>query len=194
MSNKPEIPSYFAPVLQGIAHWVNYKAQYYHGHLLSEGALLGELTQLFAAAINRPLQVRCELSYKLHGAESLGQQRIDLAIGEPAPGHDDRLIPKGLVAIEVKRYTNASWPKIKADFEKLTALKSAVPSCRAFQLIIGQTDRPSHLFNDNHELTRKAVFNNDSFQALPRMSKKSFHTKRTSERGAYTALLEILSK
>lgn len=192
MSNRSGIPEYFTPVLQGIAHWVNYKAQYYRGHLLSEGALVGELTQLFAASITRPLQVRCELLYKSHGARSLGQKRMDLAIGEPTLTQGGEIRATDLVVIEVKRFNPATWTKIEEDFHKLVEIKKAVPSCRAFQVVIGQTDRPSLLFNKNHEMLRRAIFRAGSFYALPRMSKKSFHTKRNSERGAYAALLEVL--
>jgi hypothetical protein len=94
----------------------------------------------------------------------------------------------------VKRYAGFAWPKIEEDFNKLCEMKAANKSCRAFQLIIGQTDRPNRLFNANHEMFRKAVFQRDDFQALPRMSRKSFHTKRNSERGAYAVLLEVLPK
>jgi hypothetical protein len=192
MNSKPDIPRYFEPVLQGIAHWVNYKAQYYDGHLLSEGALIGELTQLFSAAVSPPLHVRCERQYKSFGVTQRGQQRVDLAIGELVAGQNDQLRPEGLVAIEVKRYAKNTWRKIEEDLRKLCDLKSAHKGCRAFQLLIGQTDRPDRIFNTNHEMIRKAVFKENGYQALPRMSRKSFHTKRTSERGAYAALLEIL--
>jgi len=47
-----EVPHYWQRVLQGLAHWISYKKQYYSGRLLTEGAITAEVSQLIAAHLD----------------------------------------------------------------------------------------------------------------------------------------------
>ena len=77
---KPDLPSWVDSVLQGITFWLGYKRQYYRGYHLTEGAIVGELTQLLYSNIENNKKVICEKMYKEIIEEWDGLHRLDLLI------------------------------------------------------------------------------------------------------------------
>lgn len=189
-----QVPQYWSPVLQALAHWIAYKKQYYHGHLLSEGAIVAELTQLLSAKIDTNFKIQCERMYKDFVRSLNDQTRVDIVIGDKLKvTTKGKLKVDGLTdIIEVKRY-EGQFSKIEDDFEKLAVLKDACSEARLFQVIVGQHILPDKLFTDNHNVKTGNVYKRDKpIEARPRMGKRAYNTKKDSKYGVFAVLIEII--
>lgn len=126
------------PVLQGIAHWVGYKKQFYNGHLLNEGSLVSEITSLMNAYMNYNQRIDCELRYSVISSNFKGNERADIV-----QFTNDKI---GFI-IEVKRYESGR-RLIETDIKKLNAIKSINKNIRCCLLIISQGSVPSLLVSE----------------------------------------------
>jgi len=193
------VPSYFDRALQGIVHWINYKKQYFDGYagpgqipeLLPEAVLCSELAQLIAAQISSDEKLACEMLYSPYE-----KKRVDLTVlKKSSDNHLDNA-----VFIEIKRAgKNAENPAgyinyIEDDFHKLSAFMVLNKNVRAFQIVKGQTSLPDLLFTEKQEMKKSKVFENEIHYAKPRMSKKSFSSKRKNDKGSFAVLIEIIEK
>lgn len=192
------IPKYWNEILQGLSYWIAYKKQYFKDHLLTEGAIVAELTQLLSAKIESNMRIECERMYKEINPQIIDQSRVDILIGKKTNdkyknGKIKKLMPNELLEIiEVKRY-EGDWKKVEVDFEKLFKLKKNLPNTRLFQIVVGQEKLPDKIFNSKHNLMRRSIYNgNVELKTLPRLSKKAFSTKKESEKGVYSILIEII--
>ena len=57
-------------VLQGVAHWIGYKKQFYSGHLINEGAIVSEATGIMSAYMDSNQKIDCEKQYSEQGQNS----------------------------------------------------------------------------------------------------------------------------
>lgn len=189
-------PPHWSRVLQGLAHWIAYKSQYFDGHLLPEGAIVAELTQLLSSKISSVSKIECERMYKTlyktSAPKNLNNRRADIVIGEKPKNKGIHIAKVGEV-IEVKRYKEGSFKKIESDFEKLAMLKGINKNVRLFQVIVGQKKVPKKLFNEKHNLfTRDIYHTKNGLKVKLRLARKSYGTKRSGNFGVYAVLAEVL--
>lgn len=202
---KEDIPRYWQKVLQALAYWIAYKKEYFHDHLLSEGAIVAELTQLLSANTDSNQRVECERMYK-HFCTSISENiRADIVVGvKPEKTQKEKEEKKRKLisltelteVIEVKRY-ETDFKGIEKDFEKLDKLKilkTAKPSLRLFQVIVDQNSRPQKLMNENCRLfTRNIYTGHNGLDVRSRLSKRAYSTLNTKAgRGVHVVLLELL--
>ena len=183
-------PKHWSATLQAMAHWVAYKKQYFNGHLLLEGAIIAELTQLLSAKLDFPLRLKCEMMYREIFDQITDQTRTDLVIGK---NENDKFIIKEV--IEVKRYeVNKkvdNFDKIQEDMEKLYLLSKIANCPRLFLVVIGQHKLPSKLFGELKGMKRSNVYEGQlPFEAKPIMSRKAINK---SDHGAFGLLIEIVA-
>src|SRR4030042_2856517 len=191
-----QIPNHWAPALQALAYWIAYKQQYYSNSLLPEGAIVAELTQLLSSNIDNTLRVECEKMYKEIDSTIEDGGRADIIIGAKGNLKDKKgsKISKETIheVIEVKRY-EGSFNRLVKDMEKLSALNIDGNEGRKYLVVVGQKKLPGKIFNDKHNVKRKNIYRGEGdFQAIPRMGKKAYPTKKESTSGAYAALIEII--
>ncbi len=186
-----ELPSHWSYVLQGVAHWVAYKKEYYFGHLLTEGAIVSEITQFLAAKLKGSQIVCCEEMYKSLDPSIKDQTRADIVIYADKNGLTARDV---LEVIEVKRLEkDHEFGKVIEDFEKLARLKKACSNARLFQVVIGQKKLIKTWLNANHNLYRSNVYSGtENIVAMTRLDKKAYNSKVKSEIGVFAVIVEII--
>ena len=184
-----DVPKHWEKVLQAAAHWIAYKKQYFDGHLLLEGAIVAELTQLLSAKLDKSMQLKCEMHYKNILGAGKGSKRADLVVGKKES--DEFIIHE---VIEVKRFEinkkKGNLNEIKKDFEKLSQVTDLNPRPRLFQLIVGQHSLPDVYFNKKKEsMKRKNVYQgNKPINAIPRLSRRAVNR---SGLGGFCLLIEV---
>lgn len=192
-----DVPKYWEKVLQAVVHWIAYKKQYFDGHLLIEGAIVGELSQLLSAKLENGLKLNLEMQYSKVDTKITDSTRCDIAIGRYI---GDNFIPEEVV--EVKRFeidkNNNNLNAIEDDYKKLNRLTSMKSKPRLFQLIVGQRSLPHHYFgNTKSKDSKRSVgmkTSNVSMDrmsgiiAKPRMSRQAMNRKGF---GAFGILIEI---
>lgn len=196
-----DVPIHWHSVLQALAHWVAYKKEYFYGHLLPEGAIVAELTQLIAANINEGQRLECERMYKDFDSSINGQARADIVIGskpvrteEEKKSHVKKMMSLDDLAevVEVKRY-EGNFIKTQEDFEKLAQLKVNNPGLRLFQVVVGQRSLPVKLFTKAHSLHRKNLYDgNLGLDVRARLAKKAYCSKKSVTSGVFAVLLEVV--
>lgn len=187
------VPHYWNEVLQGVAHWISYKQQYYSGNLLTEGAIVSEIAQLLNAKLPDSERFQCERMCKDFLAGKTGQTRFDLVIGNNKTPREELIAKEDLlVAVEVKRY-ESDWKLIQSDIEKLYALKAVHKNVRLFLVVFGQGALPKKLFNDSHFLKRRNMYEGKKIgiEAFSRVAKKSYSSKASKWAGNYAILVEV---
>lgn len=183
-----DVPKYYAPVLQAITHWVAYKREYFHNHLLPEGAIVAELTQLLSAKIDFKHRIDCEVMYKDIDNSIAKSIRADITISKTVDGKEPQ---KDVV--EVKRYENKDdFNKILDDSEKL-AILSKSPNIRLFQIVVGQRKQPTELITSNNNAKKGNLYKRGKdIDVRARICKKAYScTKKDTASGVYALLLEI---
>jgi hypothetical protein len=194
-----ELANHWGPSLQALSYWIAYKQQYYRHHLLTEGAVVGELTQLISANIDSSLKLECESLYKQFDANFPDSKQCDLVIGKKTTRNSTKIkkrYPKLnsdeiLEAIEVKRY-EGDFKRISKDFEKIYDLRKANPKAQLFTLVVGQKQLPIEIFTDSYNVRKSNIYSGSmSFKAIPRLGKKAYATKKKSDLGIYSVLIEI---
>lgn len=191
-----ELANHWGPSLQALAYWIAYKQQYYANSLLPEGAIVAELTQLLSSNIDNSMRVECEKMYKEIDNTITHGERVDIIIGTKGTLADKKgsKISKENIheVIEVKRYEGAYKRMIK-DMEKLSALNIEGTDGRKYLVVVGQKKLPDKIFNNTQNVKRTNIYQGDKqLQAVPRLGKKAYPTKKESTSGAYAALIEIL--
>ena len=153
-----EISHYWQRVLQGTAHWVSYKKQYYAGNLLTEGAIVAEIAQLIATFLPDNEKFECEKMYQELDVFIEDQTRIDIVIGKWKKVDGKKVLINNHIhsAIELKRYEN-NWDFIQNDFEKLWRLKRKLKNIRLFVVLVGQGKLPKKLFSDSFNIKRNNI-------------------------------------
>lgn len=199
------LPKWVHPTLQGLAFWLAYKKQFYSGYKLSEGAIVGELAQGLSSNINKESELlECERMYK----ELLGNDekniRLDLVIGNKPINESNtksnraaksdkgkRLtIDDVKFAIEVKRYENG-WELIIDDLKRLKKLKDAKSDVRCFLIVACQDERPKKLVSEKFNPINKELKASLDY-VKNRTVKKAFYSKKASNKGNFTVLIEVL--
>lgn len=194
-SNKP--PQYWERVLQALVYWIAYKNQHFSKHLLTEGAIIGELTQQLSAKTDAKQDIECEVMYKHFIDSKNDTTRTDIIIGNKPlrlPTNKKSNINTQNVTdiVEVKRYEH-NIKNIYKDLEKLAELKETSNKLRLFLIVIGQKKLPEELFTKYHNVRRKNIYNGTTkLKAHPRMGKKAYGSKRKSENGVFAVLIEVL--
>jgi hypothetical protein len=185
------IPDHWSYVLQGVAHWIAYKKEYYFGHLLTEGAIVSEITQFLAAKLKGSQIVCCEVMYNKLDTSIVDSTRADIVIYS----HKDTLTSENVLeVIEVKRLEkNHEFNKVIEDFEKLARLKNSCANARLFQVVVGQKKLIKTLLNKNHNLYRSNIYTGQqNLKAFPRLAKKAYGSKVQSEVGVFAVIVEII--
>jgi len=195
-----DVPAHWGNVLQALAHWVAYKKEYFHGHLLPEGAIVAELTQLLSAKIDVKQKLECERMYKEFDSSIKTTIRADIVIGDkPAKLKDMQggvqkhiHLEQLTEVIEVKRY-EGRWDKTLADFKKLARLKGIKSDLRLFQVIVAQQRLPEKLFNKKYRIFTKNICpETDGLNVRARMSKKAYFSRKSETNGVFAVLVEVL--
>jgi hypothetical protein len=181
-------PVYYASVLQALTHWISYKREYFRNHLLPEGALVAELTQLLSAKVPSEYRVYCETLYNEIDESILENIRADITVYEVV---GDFLELRDV--IEVKRYeSKVDFDKVLKDSKKLSILKAGNPDVRLLQIVAGQKKAPREFLTEAHNAQKKIIFSdNNDFFVKARLSKKAYGTKKSSDSGAFAVLLEV---
>lgn len=194
-----DVPKHWNSVLQALTYWIAYKQQYYRHHLLTEGAIVGELTQLIWSNIDSSMKLECESLYKQFDTSIPDSKLCDLVIGKGTIRNTTKISGKYpklnseeiLEAIEVKRY-EGSFERITADFEKIYELRKGNPQARLFTVIVGQKELPYRVFTDSYNVKKSNVYNGPlKFEAKPRLGKKAYSTKKHNDLGVYSVLIEV---
>lgn len=186
-----DIPRYYEPVLQALTHWIAYKREYFYEHLLPEGAIVAELTQLLSAKLPSGFQVKCETLYKDMDPTVEKLIRADITISECVDGCLELRD-----VIEVKRYDSAAdFDKVIKDADKLSILREALPHVSLLQVVAGQRRAPDKLVTDAHNVVRNNIYPKlkgiERLDVRARICKKAYGTKRPSASGAFAVLLEV---
>ena len=195
---KSLIEIYWGPALQGLVYWIAYKQQYFDGHLLPEGAIVAELSQLLSVHIPNDKKVECERLYKDLNPSLQKNIRADIIIADKPPKDSEystliKKIPASFWTdiIEVKRYEQ-TYKNIESDSQKLIQLYTDTNSRNLYQVIVGQGELPEEFFTDDFNLRSKNVFTqSDRIDVRCRMSKKAYSTKRKNQKGVFAVLLEV---
>lgn len=125
--------------LQGTAHWIGYKNQFYSGHLINEGAIVSEVTGIMSACMDSNQKIECEKQYSEISNNINGSIRADIV--RCTDGKID-------FVVEVKRF-EAGIKLIEADLHKLAKVKESNKDIRCCLLLISQTKAPFPFVNDN---------------------------------------------
>ncbi len=183
-----DVPIYYGSVLQAITHWVAYKQEYFRNHLLPEGAIVAELTQLLSAKLPSGYQVYCETPYKEMDENITKDIRADITVYEHVGAHLELRD-----VIEVKRYDAAShFTQVIKDSKKLSVLRVNNPNVRLFQIAVGQKKAPGELLTDKLcALPGYIDTGNADMKLKARICKKAYRTKRESKSGTFAVLLEV---
>jgi hypothetical protein len=174
------------PLLQGLAYWIGYKKQLYPHSPLSEGAIIGESTNLIYSHLENGQKLHCEYSYsKILDFDT--EDRADLVITE-----NDELS----VVIEVKRL-EAGRTRIIRDFEKLFGIRYPDKKVRCFVLLVCQQKLPKEFVNNKGVaktgvLTFESLSGNIDVKVL-RTCKSTFSFKENAiSKANYVCLIEVL--
>jgi hypothetical protein len=127
------------PVLQGVAHWIGYKKQFYSGHLINEGAIVSEATGIMSAYMDSNQKMDCEKQYSEISSKINGGERADIV--RCTDGKID-------FVVEVKRF-EAGRKLIELDLFKLSKIKQNNKEIRCCLLLVSQTKAPFPFINDN---------------------------------------------
>jgi len=189
------VEGYWEPVLQALAHWVAYKKQYYSGHLLTEGAIVAELTQLLSAKISDGCRMECERMYKdIHSLCPKGDRLADIVIGNKGMAKNP-LKPSNITdVIEVKRHDGSSGlSNVIKDTDKLNDLRAGRKDIRLWQVVVGQRRVQRWAFNKNLNVYTRNVYSGaKGLDLRPRRGKKAFCTKAKSNNGVFVVLAEVI--
>lgn len=191
-----DLSNHWASALQALVYWVAYKQQYYSNSLLPEGAIVAELTQLLSSSVDNSIRVECERMYKDIDSTIEDGGRADIIIGAKGKLKDKKgsKVSKDDIheVIEVKRY-EGSFNRLIKDMEKLSVLEIKGTAVKKYLVVIGQKKLPEKIFKNTHNVIRKNIYTGEGcFEAIPRIGKKAYPTKRKSISGAYAALIEII--
>jgi hypothetical protein len=126
-------------VLQGVAHWIGYKKQFYSGHLINEGAIVSEAIGIMSAYMDSNQQIECEKQYSEISDQINGGERADIV--RCTDGKID-------FVVEVKRF-EAGRKLIEADLIKLSKIKQNNKDIRCCLLLVSQSKAPFPFVNDN---------------------------------------------
>lgn len=149
---KKTSPKWIDPVLQGLAYWLGYKKQFYHGHLINEGAIVSEALSLLSVNIEPVQKIYCEEMYSKIVSSINRKERADLVIYK----HD-----KIEFVIEVKRFESGK-NLIDADLKKLARIKNGNIEIRCFLLLVSQKKIPFLYVNENGVAYRSTLSIPDS--------------------------------
>ncbi len=183
-----DIAPYWGPVLQGVSHWIAYKKQYFDGHLLLEGAIIAEVTQLLSSKLDNSLRLNCEIMYKDIFEQLSSQKRCDLVIYQK--GEDYSCVKE---VVEVKRFEiskkNENLKEIQKDMEKLSQLLHMSPQVSLYIAVFGQHKLPSEYFGPKGGLRRTNLYKGKlPLVATPIMSRRAINR---SSYGGFGVLIEI---
>lgn len=192
-----DIGNHWGKVLQAVAHWIAYKKQYFDGHLLVEGAIVGELSQLLSAKLKNGLALKLEMHYSDIDSAITDGSRCDIAIGKFVKG-----IFQVEEVVEVKRFEVDKKANniggIEEDFIKLNRLNNTNPRPRLIQVVVGQRTLPKEYFGNGKKDSQKnsngmktgnvSKNKSNAIVARPRMSRKALNTKGF---GGYALLIEV---
>jgi hypothetical protein len=136
------IPSWLENALQGITFWIGHRRAVYRHHELTEGAIVGELSNLIQANLRDQLRLSCEVDYTSLWTDgvigsNLKGKRADLVV------YDKSTNKKGeeFLVIEVKRST-ASKAHINHDLARLSDFKLKNRGVHTFLIIVSQARKP----------------------------------------------------
>lgn len=137
------IPSWLENAIQGITFWIGHRRAVYRHHELTEGAIVGELSNLIQANLRDKLRLSCEVKYttlsvKKAFDKTLEGGRVDLAVYSQTRSRRRAYS----TVVEVKRST-AAVDQINKDFSRLSAFKKHNPNIRAFLIIVSQARKPT---------------------------------------------------
>ena len=195
-----ELPKHWHSTLQGLSYWIAYKRQYFSRHLLPEGAIVAELTQLLSANIETGMKIECERMYKSFGYKEFGQGRMDIAIGKitdtekakAKKGKRRSTIDELHEMVEVKRYEGDK-KKLFKDMEKLALVSDENNEVRKFLVVVGQNKLPDLFFTDKHKVRTGNVYDGENeVEAHPRSGKKAYSTKKDGVKGTFSVIIEII--
>lgn len=131
-------------VLQGTAHWIGYKKQFYSGHLINEGAIVSQATSIMSACMDSNQHIYCEKLYSEIWSKIKGNERADIV--RSTDGNID-------FVLEVKRFESGK-KLIEADLYKLSKLKDGNSNIRCCLLLVSQNKAPFPFINDNGNADR----------------------------------------
>ena len=148
-----KLPRWLEDTARSLAFWIGYSRSRYGAHLLTEGAIVGEVTPLIAAQVGGESRVRAEVPYRLLGRKE-GLDRADLVVFASATSHQALRHADVSSVIEVKRIESGK-QLIERDVDRLHACLSGLPPrARAFLLLISQRHRPTKYVNANGTAVR----------------------------------------
>lgn len=127
------------PVLQGLAYWIGYKKQFYHGHSINEGAIVSEVLSLLSVNSEPNQKICCEEMYSRIVSGTNRKERADLVVY-----NHDRIES----VIEVKRFESGK-NLIEGDLKKLARIKNENIGIRCFLLLVSQKTIPFLFVNEN---------------------------------------------
>lgn len=182
--SKTKLPLWVTPALQGIAFWLGYKKQYFNNYHLTEGAIVGELTQLISFSLSKEEVLRCEVMYNEINPLHNGGQRLDLSILEK-----DSNICR--YAIEVKRY-EAGIKLIEKDLIKLFELKRSDEGIRCFLLVVSQNEFPEFLVTTSGNSKRINLVEEYGLDAYVRRTCKASSSFKVSNNANFASIIEVL--
>lgn len=178
-------PKWIDPVLQGLAYWIGYKKQFYHGHLINEGAIVSEALSLLSVNIEPVQKIYCEEMYSKIVSGINRKERADLVIYK-----NDKIE----FVIEVKRFESGK-NLIDADLKKLARIKNGNIEIRCFLLLVSQKSIPFLFVNENGVAYRSTLsIPNSKFSSkVIRVCKaaNSFH-EDAYLKANYACLIEII--
>jgi len=183
-SNKSR-PLWIDPVLQGTAHWIGYKKQYYSGHLINEGAIVSEVTSLLNSFMNSNQRVRCEVQYSDISKKINGSDRADIV------GYTDEKID---FVIEVKRF-EAGKKLIDSDLLKLSKIKEVNKEIRCLLLMVSQSKAPFPFINDKGVADRLKIpisGTNLKFQTIRVCKSVSSFGENAYLKADYACIIEVV--
>ena len=181
-----ELPIWVNPLLQGLAYWIGYKKQLYPHYHLSEGAIVGESTNIIYSNLEKSQKLHCEYTYsKILNYDS--EYIADLVITENN---------KPSIVIEIKRL-EAGITRITRDFEKLTAIVCSDPNLRCFVLLVCQQKIPKHFVTDKGDsktgnLKFRAMTGNVDVRVRRTCKSISSFKENGIAKANYVCLIEVL--
>ena len=181
---KKDLPKWVFPTLQGIVFWLGYKKQYYSGYHLTEGAIIGEITQLIASNLDKSEKLKCEVLYNEIIEELSDSIRIDLSIY-------DRVEGKCLYALEIKRY-EAGINLIEKDLQRLYELKNHNDDIRCFLIVVSQNDYPEIFVTEEGNSKKYNIAGEYGFDAYIRRTCKASSSFKVKDSANFASIIEVL--
>ena len=189
--------------MQGLVYWIGHRHSLYHGHPLTEGALVAEVCNLLHANLGANEILLCEEQYSrltangelLENLPPLARADLVVVAGitRKRAASEETLASHVVAVAEVKRAL-ASKAEIDQDLDRLAKLKLNTPDVRAFLVVVSESQRPDRFVtpNGNARRAEKKIAGINAHYSVVRVCKANA-ASRSSKSAHYGCVIEVFA-